>query len=226
MPLVLGLVLAAVVSGCALVTRQALAIPVEIAPPSLESGAGVTGIAVQHPMGQSFLANGDSINTIELLLINLNMSFDLSQDHYVTVDLFKGIGFDGAHLGSTSVNVDQILGRLAGTQSTVNFAFNGTPALPGEMYTFQISAATARFGSAWFSGDRYTYGQAILRDEPFADPDLYFAISTVPEPSPRLLIITGLLLIISIIPHTRLTEIPGTSRGSPSPIGAINDRLC
>lgn len=210
----LGFGLASLVSSCTLVTSLAFAAPVRIAPPSLNAGAGVTGIAVQHPMGQSFRANGDSIYNIELLLTNLNMSFDLSQDYYVTVDIFEGIGFDGAHLATKRVNVDQILGGLVGTQSTVNYEFNGVPVLAGQIYSFQISAATARFGSVWFSGDRYMDGQAILRGEHFADPDLYFAIGTIPEPSPYLLLIAGLSLVAT---KTRW-------RALPNPTGAIDGR--
>lgn len=196
MALRLALTLTGALSSCALGTGLALAIPVQIAPPSLESGVGVTGIAVQHPMGQSFLANGNAIYTIELLLTNLNMSFDLSQDHHVAVDLFEGIGFNGTHLGTTTVNVDQILGGRLGNQSTVGFAFNGIAALPGQMYSFQIRAATARFGSLWFSGNPYSDGEAILQGEPFADPDLYFAVRPVPEPKTYLMALMGALLIL------------------------------
>lgn len=33
-----------------------------------------------------------------LHLLNLNMSFDMSQDRFVTLDLFDGLGFGGALL--------------------------------------------------------------------------------------------------------------------------------
>lgn len=180
---------------CAVMTTLAQAAPVVIAPPLPGQSSGVTGIAVQHPMGQSFIANGDILHTVDLHLLNLNMSFDLSQDRFVTLDLFAGIGFGGVHLASKTVDVDQVLGQLVGAHGPVAFALGSVPVTPGHTYSFQLRAVTARFGSVWFAGNAYPDGQAILQGEAFSDPDLYFGISAVPEPASSGLIAAGLALI-------------------------------
>lgn len=175
----------------------AIAAPVDIAPPPLDVGAGVTGIAVQRPIGQTFMANGDAIHTVGLLLLNLNMSSELLQDHLVTLDLFEGVGFGGPLLTSRTVDADQILGRLLGAQASVDFDLGGFPVKAGQTYSFQLSAETTRFGTVWFSGNPYADGQAILQGQSFSDPDLYFQIRAVPEPHPSLLWLIGLPLVLS-----------------------------
>ncbi|GCL65099.1 hypothetical protein [Pseudaquabacterium pictum] len=181
--------------GWALVATMAQAVPVQINPPPLGFNTGATGIEVQQPMGQSFIANGDSVHTVELQLLNMNISLELSQDRLVTLDLYEGVGFQGAHLASQTVDVDRILGRLAGTQGQVDFALGGVAVVPGQPYSFQLRAATARFGSVWFAGNAYADGHAILQGEAFDDPDLYFGIRAVSEPCSVLLLTAGLVLL-------------------------------
>lgn len=182
------------VAGWALAAGVSWAGPVQISPPSLDSGAGVIGIAAQQPLGQSFVASGDSIGVVELRLLNLNMWFELSQDRLVTLDLFDGVGFGGLQLASKTVDVDRLLGGLVGAESQVDFDMGGVAVVPGQAYSFQLRAATARFGSVWLSGNPYADGQAILQGQPFDDPDLYFGISAVPEQRSDLLLATGLML--------------------------------
>ena len=196
----------------ALVANLADAAPVQISPPSLDIGAGVTGIAVQHPIGQTVLANGDSVQSVELLLLNLNMSADLSHDRYVTLTLFEGAGFGGRSLGQRTMDVDQILGGLVGTQGAVHFALGGISVTPGQTYSFQLSAATVRFGTVWFAGNPYANGQAILLGQSFDDPDLYFAIRAVPEPSRAMLFMAGVLTLMAPCVRQRLTRAPSAAR--------------
>ena len=189
--------------GCTVMATAVQAGSVAIAPPPMGTGSGVTGIAVQHPIGQSFTANGDILHTVDLQLLNLNMSFELSQDHFVTLDLYDGFGFGGQQLASKTVDVDELLGQLVNSQAEVPFALGAVPVTRGQIYSFQLRAATARFGSVWFAGNPYTGGQAILQGQAFSDPDLYFGISAVPEPGNWALLAAGLAVFHRLLGHRR-----------------------
>lgn len=157
---------------------------------------GQIQVAAVQPLGQSFTATLPSVGAIWLRVINMNMDFQLAQDKTLTLELHAGGSLAGTVLGTSTVDVDALIGSLRGDEGLVEFGFGHVPVLSGQTYSFEVKAATTRFGVNWLSEGHYGGGQALLQGTGSA-ADLYFSVAAaVPEPAAYELLLLGLGLMV------------------------------
>jgi hypothetical protein len=78
----------------------------------------------------------------------------------------------------------------------VYFPLQNVPMTVGALYSFELQAATARYGVYWPSMENYDGGNAIFFGAPI-DADLHFAVlGAVPEPFAGALLLAGVPLLL------------------------------
>lgn len=158
---------------------------------------GQIQIAAFQPFGQSFTPTLSSVGSISLWVINMNIDSQLVQDKTLTLNLYAGEGFNGPVLGSSTVNVDSRIGTLQGWVGLIEFNVGNVAVQSGQPYSFEVSAASARYGVYWSNEGNYAGGSAILLGTPSAT-DLYFGVSTVPELASYQLLLLGLASVAGV----------------------------
>lgn len=173
-----------------------------LAPP--QYALGQVQIATMQPFGQSFTATSSTITSIGLLFLNMNMDVDMSRDHFVDLTLYDGADFSAPVLASSRVNVDSVIGTSQFATGPVYFSVGSVPVAVGTTYSFELKAATARFGVYWPGRESYDGGNALFFGAPI-DADLHFAVmSAVPEPMAATLLVAGCMLLVAAVRRQRL----------------------
>lgn len=173
--------------------------PVLVPLPLLEADQSEVQIAAAARFGQSFTPTASSIGTIWLRARNMNLGFPLDQDKWLTLNLHAGDSLGGPVLASSTIDVEAVIGRALGSAGLIEFSFGAVPVLSGQTYSFEVKAASERFGVNWQHNDWYAGGHAIALGGPVELSDLYFSIAApVPEPSAGQFLLLGLGLLAGL----------------------------
>ena len=164
--------------------------------------AGIQVLAFS-PVGQSFTAVTDSLNSIGVSLQNFNVANPVwIADRTVTLRLFDQADLTGNTLGQGTVDVAAILGDADGVTGMIDFGFGSVTLAVGQSYSFQVVADTARWGirtsyitNAYAGGRAYYTAPFPGYEADSANSDLRFRVSAVPEPEAAWMLLAGLLLL-------------------------------
>lgn len=144
---------------------------------------GFNQINYHSPIGQSFTAEDSKISSIGIGLEDMNPSIN---SFSLTMELFRGEGFDGPSLGSVDFTVGE------GFSGIFDVDFSFVSLVVGETYTFQLIDPSIRWGVRinyhTYGGDGspipgkidYTGGDAFLLGNIQDTGDLQFRILSVP----------------------------------------------
>lgn len=156
--------------------------PVYIPPPPLEVSESYIQVEAVAAFGQSFTPTMSSVGSIWLRATNMNLGFPLSEDKWLVLNLHEGEGFGGPLLASATANVEAAIGTEWNGSGLVEFSVGNVPVVSGQVYSFEVKAATARYGISWQTTNWYGDGNAFILGGPLAQTDLYFSVAaTVPE---------------------------------------------
>jgi len=103
-----------------------------------QTSGGTTQILAYSEIGQSFTAEDDSIASIGFYVSDMNSGFAPSFD--LSVELFEGVGFGGASLGTAAINLSD------GFAGYADFDFSFVNLNIGNNYSAQLISQTARGG--------------------------------------------------------------------------------
>lgn len=165
--------------------------------PPLEADESQIQIEAVAPLGQSFMPTESSVGSIWLRARNMNLDFPMHEDKWLTLNLHAGDGFAGPVLATATVNVEAVIGSLIGDEGLIEFSFGHVPVVSGQVYSFEVKAATARYGINWQHTDWYGGGHAFALGGPLTITDLYFSVAAaaVPEPASYALMAAGASLL-------------------------------
>lgn len=150
--------------------------------PPLEVDESQIQVAAVMPFGQTFTPTMSTVGTIWLRVRNMNVGFAYEQDKRLTLNLRAGDDLSGAVLATATANVEAVIGALSGGEGLVAFYFDPVPVTSGLTYSFEVKAATERYGINWQHNNWYGGGSAIALGSAVPGSDLYFGVSAaVPE---------------------------------------------
>lgn len=164
--------------------------------PPLNVDESQVQIAAVMPFGQTFTPTAPSVGTIWLRVRNMNVGFPYEQDKRLTLNLRAGEDFSGSVLATATANVEAVIGTLSGGEGLIAFYFDPVPVISGQTYSFEVRAATERYGVNWQHNNWYSGGAAIALGGAIPGSDLYFGVSAaVPEVGAYQLLLLGLGVI-------------------------------
>lgn len=158
---------------------------------------GATQILQGSPIGQTFVAEDASIQSIGFSVRDLNPETGPS-DFTLRLSLYAGAGTTGSLLGSGD------FGTLSpGYRGFIDVDFSFVALKPGETYTAIIMDSTPRWGlETADSPEAYSAGAPVLLGIPQPDhADGAFRVTAVPEPSVVAMVCTGALCLLALSPR-------------------------
>ncbi len=162
----------------------------------------VSQIIGSSPLGQTFTAEDQYIQTVGLRILDMN-AFIAPDDHDLVVKLYSGIGNGGTLIAASTVD-DIPDGQLE--YDWVLFDFSSVSLNIGEMYSIFVEDDTQRWGAAMnqhslsdgtplLGSIDYTGGDMIELGVLDPRADLTFMITPVPEPATIALLALGGLML-------------------------------
>lgn len=150
------------------------------------------------PMGQSFVAAGPTINSIEVVFSVANPG---SANEPITAELREGAGLNGSVIATNSLMLPSDLpGSSDALGPLIDLGFGDVAVTPGATYTFTLAATTSRNAIVYGNTNGYADGQMFHgpdnAGEPGPDDDVRFRITSTPEPASAAALILGAVLLI------------------------------